>query len=67
MVAEPGFPVADAGTVPILALAHAYGPADDFRRRLQTAWQAARRGLWINRYGYLSDAKMKIVREVCQG
>jgi hypothetical protein len=56
----------DAGTMPIYALAHAYGPVGDFRRRLQAAWQASRYGLWINRYGYLSDEKMKVVAEVCR-
>jgi hypothetical protein len=58
---------ADAGAVPIYALAHAYGPAEDFCRRLQIAWRASGHGVWINRYGYLSAAKMKIVAEVCRG
>jgi hypothetical protein len=53
--------------MPVYGLAHGYGPADDFRKRLNVAWQASRRGVWINRYGYLSDAKMKIVGEVCRG
>jgi len=57
---------ADAGATPVYALAHGYGRADDFRRRLQTAWSAARAGIWINRYGYLSDEKIKIVGEVCR-
>jgi hypothetical protein len=57
---------ADAGSVPIYALAHAYGPPDDFRRRLRVAWRASRQHVWINRYGYLSDEKMKIVGEVCR-
>jgi len=57
---------ADADTMRVYALAHGYGPADDFRKRLNVAWQASRRGVWINRYGYLSDAKMKIVADVCR-
>ena len=56
---------AEAGAVPVYALAHGYGRPDDFRRRLETAWTTSRVGIWINRYGYLSDAKMKIVGEVC--
>ncbi|MCI0681076.1 MAG: hypothetical protein L0Y71_03145 [Gemmataceae bacterium] len=57
----------EAGTIPILTLAHGYGPAADFRRRLHSAWHAGgRHGIWINRYGYLSDEKMKIVGEVCR-
>ncbi len=57
---------ADAGAMPVYALAHAYGPVEDVRQRLQVAWQASRRGVWINRYGYLSDAKLKVVAEVCR-
>jgi hypothetical protein len=55
----------EAGSLPVLALAHAYGPADDFHKRLQAAWKASRHGLCINRYGYLSHEKMKIVGKVC--
>ena len=43
----------------IHAAAHAYGPIDDVMERARTAWQAADRRLWLNRYGYLSDAKLK--------
>lgn len=43
----------------IHAAAHAYGPLDDVIERAQTAWQAADRRLWLNRYGYLGDAKLK--------
>lgn len=58
---------ADAGDVPVYALAHGYGPVDDFRKRVRIAWNASRHGIWINRYGYLSDEKMQIVRDVCRG
>jgi hypothetical protein len=58
---------AEAGSVPVYALAHGYGPAEDFRKRLQVAWKASRHGLWINRYGYLGDEKMKMVAEICRG
>jgi hypothetical protein len=46
-----------AGRVPIVAFAHAYGPVDDVVRRVGIARES---GLpaWINRYGYLSDAKL---------
>ncbi len=57
---------AEAGTTPILALAHGYGPPQDFRRRLEAAWRASRHGIWINRYGYLSDEKLAIIGEVCR-
>jgi hypothetical protein len=57
---------AEAGQTPILALAHGYGSAADFRRRLETAWRASSHGIWINRYGYLSDEKLAIIGEVCR-
>jgi hypothetical protein len=57
---------AEAGTTPVYPLVHGYGPPADFRRRLQLAWQASPHGLWINRYGYLSDEKMKLVADVCR-
>ena len=57
---------AEAGTTPVFALAHGYGPAEDFRKRLEVAWKASGQKVWINRYGYLSDAKLEIVRQVCR-
>ena len=54
-----------AGTTPVYALAHGYGPVDDFRSRLATAWRASRGRVWINRYGYLRDEKLDAMREVC--
>lgn len=56
----------EAGSTPVYALAHGYGPPDDFRRRLQVAWTASRHGVWINRYGYLSDRKLELVGQVCR-
>ncbi len=55
---------ASAGETPVYALAHGYGSAEDFRRRLTAANQASRHGFWINRYGYLSDEKLGIIRQV---
>ena len=53
-----------AGDTPVFALAHGYGPAEDFRRRLTAAHHAGAHGFWVNRYGYLSDEKLSIIREV---
>jgi len=53
------------GALPIYALAHGYGPTDDFRRRLTAAWDSAD-GVWVNRYCYLSDAKLAAIGEICQ-
>lgn len=58
--------VAVAGQAPLYALVHGYGPPDDFRRRLQLVADSPVDGVWINRYGYLSDEKLDIIREVWQ-
>ena len=55
---------AAAGDCPVFTLAHGYGPESDFRRRFQVAHNASTHGVWLNRYGYLSDAKLKIIDEV---
>jgi hypothetical protein len=52
----------DAGATPVYALVHGYGPLEDFRRRLEIGWKASQHGVWINRYGYLSDAKLAAVQ-----
>lgn len=54
----------EAGGTPVFALAHGYGPAEDFRRRLKAAHQSSAHGFWVNRYGYLSDEKLAIIRDV---
>ena len=56
----------EAGTTPVCALVHGYGPTQDFRARLETAQSASRHGFWINRYGHLSDEKLGIVGEVAR-
>ncbi|MCA9143307.1 MAG: hypothetical protein H6823_03475 [Planctomycetaceae bacterium] len=53
-----------AGECPVYTLAHGYGPEADFQRRFEVAWNASPHGVWLNRYGYLSDAKLKIVGSV---
>jgi hypothetical protein len=53
----------EAKDTPVFALAHGYGPPDDFRRRLAAAWEASPAGIWVNRYGYLSDEKLRIIGE----
>jgi len=54
----------EAGNTPVNALAHSYGPVDDFRQRLKAAWDASDGRVWINRYGYLSDAKLDVIGDV---
>ncbi|MCA9226855.1 MAG: hypothetical protein KDA47_14635 [Planctomycetales bacterium] len=55
-----------AGATPIYTLAHGYGPVDDFRRRFATALSAGPHGVWINRYGYLSDEKLTAIGELAE-
>jgi hypothetical protein len=50
--------VAEAAPVPVHAFAHGYGPLADVAARARIAFEAADGRLWINRYGYLSDAKL---------
>lgn len=49
------------GATPVYALAHGYGPAQDFGGRLRAAFEAADGRVWVNRYGYLSDAKLDLI------
>jgi hypothetical protein len=46
-----------AAPVPVIAFVHAYGPLPDVLARYELA-RATGLPLWINRYGYLSDAKL---------
>jgi hypothetical protein len=47
-----------AGDTPIVALVHGYGPVDDTMRRIDVGLRASNNRIWVNRYGYLSDAKL---------
>jgi hypothetical protein len=53
----------EAGATPIHAFAHGYGPLEDVRARVALAFAAAGGRLWVNRYGYLSDAKLTAIGE----
>lgn len=55
---------ATRGQTKVYALVHGYGPLDDFRRRLQLVADSPVDGVWINRYGYLSDEKLDAIREI---
>ena len=49
-----------AGRVPTIAFAHTYGPLDDVLARYRIAASAGL-PVWLNRYGYLSDAKLAAI------
>ena len=53
-----------AGACPVLALAHAYGPVDDFERRFAIALAASDHGVLVNRYAYLADEKLDAMQRV---
>lgn len=52
------------GCAPLCAMAHGYGPLEDFGRRLQLVADSEADGVWINRYGYLSDAKLDAIAAI---
>ena len=43
---------------------HGYGPMDDFARRFRLVAESEADGVWINRYGYLSDEKLSTVGDI---
>ena len=45
-------------------LMHGYGPLDDFARRFKLVAESDAEGVWINRYGYLSDEKLDRVGDI---
>jgi hypothetical protein len=55
---------AEAGACPVYPFAHSYGPLEDFAARAAVAWDAGRHGIWVNRYGYLSDEKLDRLGEI---
>jgi hypothetical protein len=48
-------------SVEFVPLVHGYGPLPDFEERFNTIWEAEVDGIWLNRYGYLSDAKLDVI------
>ena len=56
-----------AGSMPILPSVHAYGPMDDVERRWRIGWETGSHGMWLNRYGYLSEPKLALLKRVSAG
>ena len=48
----------------LVPLVHGYGPLADVRRRLGLVMESEADGVWINRYGYLSDEKIAMIRDL---
>jgi len=45
-----------------LAYVHSYRPADEFARVLEAVAESDAPGCWVQRYGYLSDEKLALMR-----
>lgn len=56
-----------AKPMPIYALAHGYGPTEDFHARMQVAAEISPDGVWINRYCYLNNDKLDIIGQCTAG
>ena len=52
------------GRTPVLPSVHGYGPLEDVARRFKIAWDTGSSGMWINRYGYLSDEKLVMLKRL---
>ena len=52
------------GSIPVYSFPHGYGPVDDVRRRFTVCWENSKDGMWVNRYGYLSDEKLRILSDL---
>ena len=60
--------ISGVGLGDLYPLVHGYGPVDDFARRLElVAEHDSINGLWINRYGYLSAAKLDAIQRIKAG
>ena len=59
--------MAAAGATPVFAFAHSYGPVGDVASRFAVAWRASGGRVFVNRYGYLSDAKLDAIGAIARG
>lgn len=46
------------------AYIHSYRPAQQFEQVIRMAEESGSDGVWVQRYGYLSDQKLKIIRDM---
>jgi len=53
-----------SGKAMVTPLVHGYGPLEDFERRLNLVADSPADGVWINRYGYLSDEKLAAISRI---
>ena len=55
-----------AGRAPFFAYAHSYRPLDQWKRTIAVLRDSRADGMWVQRYGYLSDAKLEALRVLWQ-
>jgi hypothetical protein len=48
----------------LIPLVHGYGPIGDFSSRFELAVTSDVDGVWINRYGYLTNEKLRVVGDI---
>ena len=53
-----------AGRAPCYPIAHAYLPEPQWKRMLDLIRDSPVDGLWVHMYGYLSEGKLQILRDV---
>jgi hypothetical protein len=51
-----------AGRAPFYAYAHSYRPLEQWKRTISVLRDSRADGMWVQRYGYLSDAKLEALR-----
>jgi len=56
--------IRQSGSTNCLAYVHSYRPAAEFGRVLEAVLASEAPGCWVQRYGYLSDEKLAIMRSV---
>jgi hypothetical protein len=59
--------IQQAGSEQCLAYVHSYRSAAEFARVLEAVLASEASGCWVQRYGYLSDEKLAIMRSVWTG
>jgi hypothetical protein len=59
--------IQQSGSEQCLAYVHSYRPAAEFARVLEAVLASDAPGCWVQRYGYLSDEKLAIMRSVWTG
>jgi hypothetical protein len=52
------------GELSVTPLVHGYGPLEDVAGRFELVAGSRADGVWINRYGYLSDEKLDAVGDI---